>query len=189
MADVPLGSFVVVEQLGTGHEEDAPALPPQRRIGLTVAVRQYGQDVLLIGIHLFEPCIACPGVMPPVPMPAVLDPEMIGKAQWQVSCRHDAASEKVTAHPVCRPLVDVLVGCRLVAEDMHEEFAVRNQPPADAAKQLAVIAHVFEHLYRNHAIKSLVDIEVVHIADDDIDIADGTVRGLLQDKVVLRRRI
>ena len=121
-----------------------------------------------------------------VPVPALVDREDIGEAQRQIGARHDAAREKVPAHPVARALVDEFVRCRAVGEDVHEETAIRLEPAVDPTEQFAVVTHVLEHFYRADPVVLAGRRKVVHVADMDLDVAKPPFGGLLHDVVMLR---
>ena len=53
---------------------------------------------------------------------------------------------------------------------MHEKSSFVIQPPADTLEQLAVVAHVFEHLHGHHPVKAPVNAKVVHVGRDNLQI-------------------
>ena len=76
MADVPLVSVLEIPQLGAGHEEDPPINPPT---GLLVGAIRCGEDASdfrLVGIHVLQPLIGRPAVMPTVHHPMLLESQV-----------------------------------------------------------------------------------------------------------------
>ena len=76
-----------------------------------------------------------------------------------------------------------------MAKDMYEEMTVRQEPVIDAPKELAIVTHVLKHLDRNHAIKLLLSREIVHVADDHIDVLNRPLACLSHDEIALRNRV
>ncbi len=54
-----------------------------------------------------------------------------------------------------------------MAKDVHEQSPVRFQPTGDPPEQFGVVAHMFEHLHRDHTVEGIVDGEFVHVGGDD----------------------
>jgi hypothetical protein len=74
-------------------------------------------------------------------------------------------------------------------EVVHEQEAVGVQPARDAREQRAVIAHVLEHLDRDHAIEARVGLERVHVGGHDREVVEeGPVRRLA-DRLRLTLRV
>ncbi len=77
MADVPLFALVVTKELGAGHEEHPPTLPPELRVVGAIALAQYGQDALLVAIHSRQPGFAGLVVVQAIQVSSLLDAEVV----------------------------------------------------------------------------------------------------------------
>ena len=62
----------------------------------------------------------------------------------------------------------------MVAEDVHEEFPGRLQPPVDAFKQQRMIANMFHHLDGYHSIKLSFRPKIIDITGDDSKIIQSS---------------
>jgi hypothetical protein len=83
------------------------------------------------------------------------------------------------------------VGELPVREDVHEQRRLRPHPAGDAVQQGFVVAHVLEHLDRDHAVEASLGrkFEHVGVAGDNVDIAQAACCGARVDEFLLRARI
>ena len=73
--------------------------------------------------------------------------------------RHLTAAEEPRPHPVARVVGAERVGEARVAEDVHEDAPVGLQPAPQPGEELAVVAHVLEHLHGEDAVEGPARIE------------------------------
>lgn len=66
-------------------------------------------------------------------------------------------------------------------EDVDEQPAGRIQPARNAREQGGVVPDVLEHLHRDDAIESTIDVERVDVGRDDLDVAEPARLSLRQD--------
>src|SRR5688572_14130967 len=161
VADPPFLAGPVPEQLGAGHEEDAPPLQPGFRRLRAIRGGQRLQRRPAVYVEIPEPGIGRLLIMGAIPPPAADEPQIVLEACREVVGRHHPAGEKVPAHPVRRPLLLEGVRRASVAEHVHEEQAARREPVVDAGEQFAPVAHVLEHLNRDDAVEALLRLETV----------------------------
>ncbi len=186
----PLAAILVTEQLGAGHPEHAPALEPQPRIGLAISLLQDRHHRLAVSVLVLQPGIGGLLVVLAGQQPALFDGQLVLEMQQGVGSRHQPAGEEVPAHPVVLALGLERIHQVAVAENVHEQLAARHQPSADAPHERLVVAHVFEHLDRNHAIEgSRFQLQPVDVAGDDLDVEDRLFAATRLDVLALRPRI
>ena len=76
-----------------------------------------------------------------------------------------------------------------MTEDVGEQFAFWLEPGVDAPEELAVVAHVFEHLHRHHPVIAIVGFEGVDVFGDDLEVVQSPFPGLPLDMLALGMRI
>jgi hypothetical protein len=76
-----------------------------------------------------------------------------------------------------------------VAEDVHEQPAVGTQPARDPREQRLDIAHVLEHLDRNHPVEPLPGVEIRRVRGQDPQVPKSTLHGALLDVRPLEARV
>ena len=77
------------------------------------------------------------------------------------------------------------IGELAMAEDVHEQAAVRLEQRRHLRHQRLVVAHVLEHLDRHDAVEAALELERVHVGRHDRD-----VRGRPRlDPLALRVRV
>ena len=127
--------------------------------------------------------------------PVVLDGQLVGEVQQQVVAGHEPTGEEVPRHPIAATTDVEGVGDLTVAEDVHEELAAGSQPRRDAAQQLLVVAHVLEHLDRDHAVERRAGDDIgrglglaqdVDVAGQDPDVVEAPLSRPLEDLLTLR---
>ncbi len=87
----PLLALGVSEELGAGHEEDAPASQPARGIPIAIRRGEHLQRRVTVGVQVGEPGVGGPLIMPAVPEPLPLERERRRDRGQQVRARHQAA--------------------------------------------------------------------------------------------------
>lgn len=127
MTNAPRIATFPLEQLSTRQIEDLPPVPPHSDPFLAICLLQTLLDALLIRQHRGQPVFTRLPIMHAVNPPLPLDPELILEEQQQIRARHRAASEEMLRHPSA---IEV-VRCRLVREDVHEQFPAGLQRTAD----------------------------------------------------------
>ena len=65
-----------------------------------------------------------------------------------------------------------------MTENVNEQLSRRNQPGADTPQQFFMVAHVFEHLDRHHAIELLINREVIHVGRDHANVVEASLCSL-----------
>ena len=117
--------------------------------------------------------------MPARHQPAPLDGQIVREVQQRIGRRHDAAGEKIPAHPVSVAFGFERIHQVAVHEDMHEQLAVRFQPAADRGEQGPVVAHVLEHFHRNAAVELIArKVKYIDVAGQYGDIGETAQRGI-----------
>ena len=127
--------------------------------------------------------------MPAIDTPVLFDFQVVLKAEKQIVRGHDAAGEKIPAHPVAFPAGFISVGKLPVREDVDEQFALGRQPCVDSIEQARPVAHVLEHFHRYHAVKNLVRAEIVHVGGDRLEVVQVPFSRLGSDILSLRRGV
>ena len=84
MADEPFVSFVVVEQLGTSHEEDPPTLQASLRLTSRKILIEAIEDACTIAIEILQPGFARSPIVQAANAPLPLDRQIVAKVTEQV---------------------------------------------------------------------------------------------------------
>jgi hypothetical protein len=121
--------------------------------------------------------------------PVLLEGERSGDARQQVVGGHHPAGEEVATHPVVVGVGLEEVGEAGAREDVDEELAPGDEPAGDAPEELRPVAHVLEHLHRDHAVEGAGGLEAVHVAGDDLDVGEAAPPGLAEDELPLAGRV
>ena len=140
MGDPPLVSPRVAEQLGTSHEEETPALEPDRRVIFAVHFGQDRQEGIPLPILAFQPGLGRFLVVIPADAPLPFDEQVPLSMEQQVVRWHDAACEEVARHPVVFTGILEGIGGAAMRKVVHEEFAARRKPAIDALELAPVSA-------------------------------------------------
>ncbi len=185
----PFPTVAIAPKLGAGHKKDSPALKPARRVFRPISLLHERHNLTFVVVHVRQPGFGRLAVMPAVDPPVPFDLQVVLKVKKQIVRGHDAAGEKITAHPVSSTAGFVGVCKFPVSEDVDEQFALGRQPCVDSLKQARPVAHVLEHFYRYHAVKNLVRAEIVHVGGDHLEVGQVPFSRLGGDKFPLRRRV
>ncbi|KAG1465134.1 hypothetical protein G6F57_013460 [Rhizopus arrhizus] len=190
MGHQPLLAIVVAEQLGAGHPEHAPALPPDPCGRFAVGSNQHRHHAVAGRILVGQPMIGGALVMGAIDQPTLLQLQVALEVQQGIGGRHQPAGEEMPAHPVVAAVGLERIHQRAVRENVHEKRAVRLQPLRDAREQALVVAHVFEHFHRDAAVELRVwQFQLVDVAGEHLDVVQPSRRALRQDVLALAVRV
>ena len=186
VGDPPLRSAPIAEELGAGQEEEPPALAGARGLAGSPALAQNLEHGLAPALEVGEPVLGRPRVMGTRDRPAPLGGEGDLEVVEQVVAGHHPAAEEVPRHPVGGTARLVGIGVGTVGEEVQEEPAVGPQPASDAGEQLLPVAHVLEHLDRDHPVEAPPRVELAHVGRDDLEVVQPQAAGPVQDEDALR---
>jgi hypothetical protein len=182
MRDSPFVTVGIAEQLGDGHEEHPPAMKPAFGVG-AVGVAEDRHDRFARGVHAVQPGVGRVAIVVAGQPPLVVQHQIVLESGEQIFTGHDAAGEEMARHPVVFAVVLEFVGQQLVREYVYEQSAVVDQPAIDTREQLAVIAHVFEHLDRHNTVElAFARIERVDVAGFDGQVLYPALAGHALDR-------
>ena len=120
MAHPPFLPLDIGKGLGTGEEEDTPAVEGFMGILLGLVPGKDGKGCIFIAVEIEQPVLRCLGIVSARPAPAVLQFKFSTDAQKKLVRRHGASAEEVLGHPVIIALHHEGVGGTAVAEHMGE---------------------------------------------------------------------
>ena len=190
MRHAPFFARVQTPELLARHEEDAPALEPDRSLVGAVVLVEDWQDLLAAPVHICEPVAGGAGVVGAVEIPVVGDDQIALKMVEEVGRGHQAAGEKVLGHPIVAVADLEEIGVAAVAEHVEEDQALRPQPSVDMREDLTPVAQVFEHFDGDDAVEAFRGGgELVGVAGDDLHIVQSTLAAARLDIAALAVRI
>ena len=103
--------------------------------------------------------------------------------------RHHAAGEEMLRDPVFLVGAIEQIGAGTMAENVHEEAAIRRQPRPHPRHQFAPVHHVLEHFDRHDAVELPLWDKHIHVLRDHAKIGQPARRRLALDIVALRMRV
>ena len=184
LRDEPLVAVVPAPDLGRGDHEQPPRRELAARLAAAGVALEHGQRLGRVGVQALQPraqrarrsgCRRPPS-----------GPRPRGPPGSAASGRggHRAAGEEALGGPGALEAV----GEAAMRETCTNALPSGLQPRRDAPQQLLPVAHVLEHLDREHAVDVAVRVVAVGVGGDDLDVGDPAALGLGLDVLAVRRR-
>ena len=168
MGNPPFLSVVKAEGLGTGHEEQTPAMESLPSLCFSQFLRKDLEYAGFVSVQILQPGFGGAGIVNSRPTILPFECKASRDSEKQVVARHRASAEEVTGHPVLLSFHPKGVGHGTMAKHVCEQPTFGFQPRLDAAEELAMVPNVLEHFDGNHSIKSSFGSEFVYVPRDHL---------------------